>query len=206
MYKIIGTDGKEYGPVSIEQLRQWIAEGRVNAQTRVLPEGGAEWQVISSLPEFAGSFTGAPALPGPLPSMGPLPVNAPAVVDQVNGPAIGLIVTAVLGFLVQVASLIMNLAGASIMSMQHGGGPQAPWAAMFSGTFAIVTSLIGIIVSGVVLVAALKMKKLENYGLAMAGSIIAAIPCISPCCLIGLPIGIWAIVVLMKPEVKNSFH
>jgi hypothetical protein len=206
MYKIIGADGKEYGPVSIEQLRQWIGEGRVNAQTRVLPESGTEWQVISSLPEFAGSFPATPVSPGPLPSMGPLPVSESTALDQVNGPAIGLIVTAVLGFVAQVVSLIMNLAGASIMSMQHGGGPTAPWAAMFSGTFAVVTSLIGILVSGVVLFAALKMKKLESYGLAMAGSIIAAIPCISPCCLIGLPIGIWAIVVLMKPEVKNSFH
>ena len=35
MYKIIGADLKEYGPVSVEQLRQWISEGRVNAQTKV---------------------------------------------------------------------------------------------------------------------------------------------------------------------------
>ena len=32
------------------------------------------------------------------------------------------------------------------------------------------------------------------------------VPCISPCCLVGLPIGIWALVVLNKPEVKGSFH
>jgi hypothetical protein len=32
------------------------------------------------------------------------------------------------------------------------------------------------------------------------------VPCISPCCLVGLPIGIWALVVLNKPEVKSSFH
>jgi hypothetical protein len=40
----------------------------------------------------------------------------------------------------------------------------------------------------------------------MAASIIAMIPCVSPCCLLGLPIGIWALVVLMKPEVKSAFH
>ena len=39
MYKIIGADGKEYGPITSEQLRQWMAEGRANLQTRVLPEG-----------------------------------------------------------------------------------------------------------------------------------------------------------------------
>jgi hypothetical protein len=62
------------------------------------------------------------------------------------------------------------------------------------------------LVSGLILFGGLKMQKLENYGLAMAASIVAMIPCISPCCLVGLPIGIWAVVVLSKPEVKNAFH
>jgi hypothetical protein len=56
MYKIIGADGKEYGPVTTEQLRQWITEGRSNAQTRVQSEGSAEWKPLGSLPEFAETF------------------------------------------------------------------------------------------------------------------------------------------------------
>jgi hypothetical protein len=57
MYKMMGADGKEYGPVSAEQLRQWITEGRANAQTHVLPQGGAEWKTLAELPEFAQSFS-----------------------------------------------------------------------------------------------------------------------------------------------------
>ena len=53
MYKIIGADGKEYGPVSAEQLRQWLNEGRVNQQTRVQVEGSAGWQAMGDVPEFA---------------------------------------------------------------------------------------------------------------------------------------------------------
>lgn len=53
MYKIIGADGKEYGPVSAEQLRQWLNEGRVNQQTRVLAEGSTDWKALSDQPEFA---------------------------------------------------------------------------------------------------------------------------------------------------------
>jgi hypothetical protein len=53
MYKIVGGDQKEYGPVSMEQLRQWAAEGRVNAQTSVQLEGATEWKPLGSLPEFA---------------------------------------------------------------------------------------------------------------------------------------------------------
>jgi len=65
MYKIIGADGKEYGPVSTEQLRQWITEGRVNTQTKVLPEGGVDWKPLGTLPEFSlvfGTHATPPAL------------------------------------------------------------------------------------------------------------------------------------------------
>lgn len=66
MYRIIGADEKEYGPISLDQLRQWIAEGRANGQTRVLPEGSTEWKTINDIPELAALF-GQPAMPAPLP-------------------------------------------------------------------------------------------------------------------------------------------
>jgi hypothetical protein len=53
MYRIIGGDQKEYGPVTADELRRWIAEGRANAQTQVLGEGAAEWKPLSAFPEFA---------------------------------------------------------------------------------------------------------------------------------------------------------
>jgi uncharacterized protein YneF (UPF0154 family) len=71
MYKIIGADQKEYGPVTADQLRQWIAEGRVNSQTKVQAAGAVEWKSVADLPEFAA------ALPRLAP---PLPGHAPAVV------------------------------------------------------------------------------------------------------------------------------
>jgi hypothetical protein len=63
MYKIIGADGKEYGPISAEVLRQWIAEGRANAMTYILVDGAAEWKSLGSLPEFSLFFAAA-AQPG----------------------------------------------------------------------------------------------------------------------------------------------
>jgi hypothetical protein len=50
------------------------------------------------------------------------------------------------------------------------------------------------------------MRKLESFGLCMTASILAMIPCLSPCCILGLPFGIWALVVLNKPEVKSAFQ
>jgi Domain of unknown function (DUF4190)/GYF domain 2 len=76
MYKIVGADGRPYGPISAEQLRQWIAEGRANAQTQTFMEGTAEWKPLGTLTEFANHF--APSVP---PVIG-LPAPGPAVIGQ----------------------------------------------------------------------------------------------------------------------------
>jgi hypothetical protein len=60
MYKIIGNDGKTYGPVTADQIREWILQGRVENRTLVLPAGGADWIFLGLLPEFAPHFSGPP--------------------------------------------------------------------------------------------------------------------------------------------------
>ena len=67
MYKIIGADQKEYGPISAEQMRQWITEGRINAQTQAQAVGETTWKPVSMIPEFAARFAAAPP---PLSPMG----------------------------------------------------------------------------------------------------------------------------------------
>jgi hypothetical protein len=204
MYKIIGTDGKEYGPITAEQLKQWIAEGRANQQTKVLPEGAIEWKPLAEIPELATAATIAP--PPPQPAYPYQPVVT-AAITQVQGPAIGLIVTAILGFLATIGAIIWNLVGAGMATSRPGINPELEqFFTMFSGTLGVVSGVFGLVVSGLILFGALKMKKLENHGWAITASILALAPCISPCCFIGLPIGIWALVVLAKPEVKSAFH
>ena|SRR5437867_2185147 len=66
MYKIIGADQKEYGPVSVDQINAWILEGRANGQTRVQSEGSEEWKTLSSLPEFAAALAAKYPEPPPL--------------------------------------------------------------------------------------------------------------------------------------------
>lgn len=52
MFKIIASDGKEYGPVAADILRKWLAEGRLNRQTKVQAEGAAEWRPLGQVPGF----------------------------------------------------------------------------------------------------------------------------------------------------------
>ena len=55
-YKIIGGDQKQYGPISADELRQWIAEGRLSGSSLALAEGAAEWKPLSTFPEFAAAL------------------------------------------------------------------------------------------------------------------------------------------------------
>lgn len=75
-YTIIGADGGEYGPITADQLRQWIAEGRANAQTRVKAEGATEWKPLIEYLEFASALSGRAApMPTPMPPGSPIPTT-----------------------------------------------------------------------------------------------------------------------------------
>ncbi|MBU6401860.1 MAG: DUF4339 domain-containing protein [Verrucomicrobia bacterium] len=81
MYKIIGADQQEYGPISAEQLRQWITEGRANAQTRARAEGSPDWKTLAEFPEFA-EVLGVKGPPPPLPSGGRVTTDTERAADR----------------------------------------------------------------------------------------------------------------------------
>jgi hypothetical protein len=64
MYKIIGVDQREYGPISADQIRQWIREGRANASTLCQPDGTTGWRPLASFPEFG--FAAPPPVAPPV--------------------------------------------------------------------------------------------------------------------------------------------
>jgi len=88
MYKIIGADGKEYGPIPLEILRRWIIEGRADARTRVRAEGTAEWRPLGEVPELSALLAGAPAPEAPsagLPGAAAPKTNALAMAGMIMG-------------------------------------------------------------------------------------------------------------------------
>ena len=66
MFTIIGGDGKEYGPVSAEQIRSWLTGGRANLDTKAKAVGSEAWQRLGDFPEFSGASVRA-ATPPPIP-------------------------------------------------------------------------------------------------------------------------------------------
>jgi hypothetical protein len=132
-------------------------------------------------------------------------VTTPEASDQVSGPSIGLLITGILGAALSFIGLIAGLFETGIESIKSNefiGG----YARIAEGAAGVAFCFVGLLVAGFIIYASLKMKKLTQWSLCIAASIIAMIPCISPCCIVGLPIGIWCLVVLTKPEVRASFH
>jgi hypothetical protein len=125
--------------------------------------------------------------------------------DQVNLPATLLMVFAGIGIVLQIVGLLLRILGIGIGAMSREVGPGGV-AELMSGAIGIVAGILGILIGGFIIYAAMQMKELRGYPLAMAASIVSMVPCLSPCCCIGLPIGIWCLVVLLRPEVKAAFR
>lgn len=133
--------------------------------------------------------------------------NRGLAMQKVNGPAIGLMVTAGLGILYQLLMIVLNVLGTgfNMASMAGQSGTPEGMTNLMSGTIGIVFGIIAILVGGVVFFGAMKMRALQSWPLAIAAAVLAIIPCLSPCCCIGIPVGIWALVVLFDANVKASF-
>lgn len=151
--------------------------------------------------------------------------NLQAIMAKVTPPAIGLIVTGVLNVLFSLWGIISSalfVAGLNPMAegqkkqfeeMAAQGGDQAAMAEMImqltsamQGPVGLVAGIIQLVIGGVIIAGAIKMKNLQAYGFALTATILAMIPCLSNCCVIGLPIGIWALVVLLDNNVKQGFR
>jgi type II secretory pathway pseudopilin PulG len=94
MYKVIGSDQKEYGPFTPDEIRSWISQGRLTGQSRIQLEGSPTWQNLSELPEFAGALVAQPPLLGTAPAPAPAPVK-----PKTSGLAIASLVLGALGLL-----------------------------------------------------------------------------------------------------------
>ena len=67
MYFLIGGDGREYGPFTAEQIREWLAQGRANPYSRIRRDGDSTWQALRDLAEFSDATSTPPPPPGGAP-------------------------------------------------------------------------------------------------------------------------------------------
>lgn len=163
---------------------------------------------MSFQPPYGSGFTPPPGPPGgylpPVPGVA-LPSPADLARQQVLGPAIGLMVVSVGGFLFYLFAAAMVLFAGGMSFFGVGGGAADPGAALGMGIGAAMY-LVWALFAAVCFAGALRMKSLKSYGFAMTSAVIAIVPCATyACCMLFFPFGIWAMIVLMKPEVKSQF-
>jgi hypothetical protein len=151
MYKILGSDQKEYGPVTAEQVREWVAQRRANAQTLIQTEGATEWKPLGAFPEFAASLSAPPAFAST--QVAPATDNPVSMVIPYKNPkaliAYYLAIFSLIpcfGLLLGVAAFILGILGLKAAKAHPAShGKVHAWTGIILGGLCVIGNLIGII-------------------------------------------------------------
>ncbi|MBN2432012.1 MAG: hypothetical protein JXQ27_11070 [Acidobacteria bacterium] len=130
--------------------------------------------------------------------------------DRVQVPAIGMVVAAALDIMMALFFAALNILPFTV------GGSQFPEFGRFSAGMSelifasgigLLLSVFALVMDGFIIFGAVRMRQLRSYGLAVAAAILSLIPCLSsPCFVLGVPFGIWSLVVLLNGEVRAAFR
>lgn len=143
----------------------------------------------------------------------PPSVDPEQVRSEVKGAALSLIVVGALGLLTtcccgfpwSVNPFLQDLEVVPIdwAEGMYRSGPPRPGSFLqaFGGGCG---NLLGLILNGMILYGGLQMRSLKNFSFARSAAIAALIP-IQCCFIASVPVGIWALMILSRPEVKNAF-
>jgi hypothetical protein len=129
--------------------------------------------------------------------------------DRVKGPAISLII---LGS-ITLAFVLFSILGKGLM-LEFGRHMLPPdrfanleqQMMATGGAITLLGHVLTVCGSGFLIFAGLQMMKLQSHTMVFVASILAMIPCFTSCCCVfGIPIGIWSLLVITKPDVKAAF-
>jgi len=137
------------------------------------------------------------------------PYAAPAIIETSIGgnepalkkrraPSIGLLISAVVTGAAGIVLMPMTIAGLlfSISLPASGAAPPPVELWLMFPNF---------ILSYLIAFGAWNMRRGKSYRLAYTAALLACIPVPSPCTLLSIPFGIWALVVLHRRDVKTAF-
>lgn len=122
---------------------------------------------------------------------------------SVLAPAMALIAVAALGLAFSGFNFVFSFGEAQVdpnapeMLREFQKGAVGPLATALQGGFALLNLFI--------MICGVQMMRLQNWGLAVTGSVLAMLNFGSCCCTLGIPVGIWSLMILMSPDVISMF-
>lgn len=165
MYKLLGSDQKAYGPVSAEQVRAWISQGRANGRSQLQAAGSTQWKPLAEFPEFADALK---AMTGAAPAA---VAGQSPVASKTSGMALGSLVLGCLGLVsCGITSLVGLVLGIIALVRINKSKGELKGQAL---------ALAGIVVSLVILLVMPIVTALTLPALAKAKSKAAAIHCMN---------------------------
>lgn len=125
---------------------------------------------------------------------------------KILAPGIALIITGALGLIMSFVSI-----GIALLGEPEPPDPALPeWLAdLQAGQFGVGAAVIQVafvLLNGLIIFGGICLVRVKSWGVALAGSIAAIVNIGNCCCVIGLPIGIWALVILQLNDVKAAFQ
>ena len=156
-----------------------------------------------------GGDLGAPpaaSLPSRRRSSAGRSASAAAAAERTKLPAIFMYVVCTMSIGYSIINLITQAMGLQA-PMPEFGNQQNQMAVQIGQGIGVAMVVLFIVRDAFLIYAFSRMHVVRSYGIAFAGAVISVIPCIgSPCCALGVPFGIWALVVLNDPSVKSAFR
>jgi hypothetical protein len=116
MYKIIGADQNEYGPITAEQVRQWLAEGRLNGLSKIQVDGSGVWKQLRDMPEFSTLLPQSAPPIARAASPSPSSAGAPPANNALAGWSLGTGIASLVCCAMPVLSLVSIVLGAVALS------------------------------------------------------------------------------------------
>ena len=166
MYKLLGADQKEYGPVTSDQLRSWIAQGRANAQSKLQPVGSTDWKPLTDFPEFAEALrqVALSRSSSPVPGAG---LSSAAGSPKTSGMAVASLVLGLLGLITcGLTGLVGVVLGFIALSrIKNSGGQIGGRGIALAGTIVSAVCLLMIPLSAAMLLPALGKAKHKASGI-----------------------------------------
>jgi uncharacterized membrane protein YhaH (DUF805 family) len=123
---------------------------------------------------------------------------------RVAGPAIALVISAIFCLVLLFLGLAFDawlLLSGEVKRLEQNRAMQPETAV----TIRMGWTLLMVLANVVITTGAFAMRGLRNRGLSMTACVLAVIPCFGPCFLLGIPFGIWGLVVMNDPDVRRAF-